>query len=461
MEGLEASIFKAYDIRGIVGETLTLSGMNLLGQALGSLCIERGIAEFVVGRDERLSSESLSEALIEGVLASGCDVLDIGEVPTPLLYFAAEKSPSKSGLMITGSHNPAEYNGLKMVLSGEALSSQAIQNLSVQIKQNNFKQGEGRYAQGDFRAGYIKEISQGIKFSRQVRVVVDAGNGVAGPMIVPLLESLGCEVIPLYCEVDGHFPHHHPNPSEPENMQDLIAQVLYQQADLGLAFDGDGDRLGVVDERGEIIWPDRQLALYAQKVLALEAGAVIVYDVKSSSYLKQIIESSGGIPEMTASGYPRIKQAMKAHASPLGGEMSGHIFFNDRWYGFDDALYTACRLLEIVTDTADNVKVSTIFSALPAATESTPELMVPMVENAPMILMKAFTERASFEGAKVFTLDGVRVEYPDGWGLVRASHTTPCLVLRFEADNKAALQRIQQQFKTQLLAIEATLNLPI
>ncbi len=460
---LDATIFRAYDIRGIVDETLTVEGMQLIGHALGSrLLDEQGNdAQFVVARDGRLSSEYFSQALVSGVLASGCAVLDIGQVPTPLLYFATEKTHSKSGLMVTGSHNPANYNGLKIIIAGVVLSGAGLQDLSEQIALGECRQGAGCNTETDIVTDYLDEICQNIQLQQRMRIVVDAGNGVAGPIIVPLLKRLGCEVIPLYCEVDGQFPHHHPNPSEPDNLAALIAQVKLDKADLGLAFDGDGDRLGVVDEQGTIIWPDRQLALYAQAILAQQPGAAIVYDVKSSSYLKQSIVSAGGKAVMTASGYPLIKQAMKENNAPLGGEMSGHIFFKDRWYGFDDALYTACRLLEIVSISIDKMTVSALFSVLPSAAESTPELMVTMAEGESRKVMEIFALQASFEGAAILTIDGVRVEYPDGWGLVRASHTTPCLVLRFEADNKQAMQRIQQQFKIQLLAIAPQLQLPI
>jgi phosphomannomutase/phosphoglucomutase len=460
---LDLTIFRAYDIRGIVGETLTVAAMALLGQALGSrlLDLQGEQTQFVVARDGRLSSGDLSHALVEGVLASGCDVLDIGEVPTPILYYATEKTASKSGLMITGSHNPAAYNGLKIVIAGDALAGADLQDLAKQISIGIFRQGAGHYAETDFVSDYLAEVRQNIHLKQGLRIVVDAGNGVVGPVIVPLLTKLGCDIIPLYCEVDGHFPHHHPNTSEPDNLQDLIERVQHEKADLGLAFDGDGDRLGLVDEAGNIIWPDRQLALYAQAVLAQQPGETIVYDVKSSSYLKQVIEGAGGKALMVASGYPLIKQAMQVHSAPLGGEMSGHIFFNDRWYGFDDALYTACRLLEIVSASIGEMKVSTLFSLLPSAVESTAELMVPTQEGASEAIMEKFVSQAKFEGATLFTVDGLRVECPDAWGLVRASHTSPCLVLRFEADNKQAMQRIQQQFKTQLLAIAPQLDLPI
>ncbi len=462
---LEPTIFRKYDIRGIVGDTLTEEGMMLLGLTLGrylhSLGMESKAMQFVVGRDGRLSSKSLSQALVEGILFSGCDVLDIGEVPTPVLYFASENGPSKSGLMVTGSHNAANYNGLKMIVGGKSLSPEIIQALSTQQGEEDVHWERGILTKREFVADYRKEVVEKIDINRRVKVVVDAGSGVAGPVIVPLLEQLGCDVIPLYCDVDGEFPHHHPNPSEPDNLQDLMAQVIQHQADLGLAFDGDGDRLGVVDELGNIIWPDRQLALFAQTILEKQPGAAIVYDVKSSSYLKQTIESAGGKAVMSASGYPLIKEAMQEHIAPLAGEMSGHLFFGDKWYGFDDALYAACRLLEIIGKTESDVKVSALFSALPYASESTPELIVPMAEGEAVLVMGKFTKRGIFIGGAVSTLDGVRVEYADGWGLVRASHTSPCLVLRFEADNEPALQRIQAQFKRQLLLVAPTLDLPI
>lgn len=462
---LEPTIFRKYDIRGIVGDTLTEEGMMLLGLTLGryllSLEMESKAAQFVVGRDGRLSSKSLSQALIEGILFSGCDVLDIGEVPSPVLYFASENISSKSGLMVTGSHNAADYNGLKMIIKGESLSPEIIKILATQQNEEDVHWERGTLSKREFMADYLKEVVAEIHINRRIKVVVDAGNGVAGLVIVPLLEQLGCDVVPLYCDVDGHFPHHHPNPSEPDNLQSLITQVIQHQADLGLAFDGDGDRLGVVDDLGNIIWPDRQLALYAQTILEKQPGATIVYDVKSSPYLKKTIESAGGKAIMAASGYPLIKEAMQEHIAPLAGEMSGHIFFGDRWYGFDDALYAACRLLEIIGQAEPDVKVSDLFSALPYASESTPELIVPVAEGESTIMMEKFTKQGIFIGGAVSTLDGVRVEYTDGWGLVRASHTSPSLVLRFEADNELALQRIQAQFKRQLLLVAPTLDLPI
>ncbi len=450
------SIFRAYDIRGIVDETLTEQGVFLIGRAIASATLAAGQKSLAIGRDGRLHSPRLSESLSKGILSTGCDVIDIGQVPTPILYFATHTLDTQSGVMVTGSHNPANYNGLKVVVAGNTLSGEEIQQLYQRIEQDDVVSGEGDYQQQVLLPEYIGAISSDIRLGRMIKVVVDCGNGVAGEAAPMLLSTLGCEVVPLYCEIDGNFPNHHPDPSKPDNLQDLIDKVQEEGAELGLAFDGDGDRLGVVDSQGNIIWPDRQMMLYAIDVLSRQAGADIIYDVKCSRHLAKLIAKHGGKPVMSKTGHSLMKAKMKETNAELGGEMSGHIFFKERWYGFDDALYTAARLLEILTSgfraTAD------IFADLPDSV-STPEINLAMEEGDNVAFMEKFITQANFDDAQIITIDGLRVEFKEGWGLIRASNTTPSLVMRFEADDEVGLEHIKQLFKEQMLNINTELEL--
>jgi phosphomannomutase / phosphoglucomutase len=452
-------IFRAYDIRGVVDETITKDLVTKIGQAIGSEAGVSGQTKIVVGRDARNSSPELAQALIQGLRDSGRDVIDIGVVPTPVLYFAAHFLETNSGVMLTGSHNGPEYNGLKIVINGETLAEDGIRAIYTRIKENNYDSGQGALETNDVVADYIRRISEDIPvaFGGAFKIVIDCGNGVAGAVAPQLIKALGHDVIELFCELDGNFPNHHPDPSQPENMQMLISKVKEEQADLGLAFDGDGDRLGVVDDQGKIIWPDRQLMLLAKDVLSRNQGASIIYDVKCSRYLKAIIEASGGIPLMWKTGHSLIKSKMKEVDAPLAGEMSGHIFFKERWYGFDDAIYTAARLLEVLMSA--KAKPSAVFAEMPEGI-STPELRLTMPESEHQSFMLALKDKVSFEGAEVIDIDGYRIEFSDGWGLIRPSNTSPCLVLRFEADSNEALERIQNEFRNMLLAINADLQLP-
>lgn len=457
---ISPQIFRAYDIRGIVGETLTVEVVRLLGLAIGSEAQARGEQQVIVARDGRLSGPELLEALSLGLQESGCEVIDIGAVPTPVLYFATHTLSSRSGVMLTGSHNPADYNGLKIVLQGETLAEQDIYALYQRIQAGNFRTGQGSKQSVDVVPAYLARILQDVKLQRPLRVVVDCGSGIAGNIAPKLLRQLGCEVIELFCEVDGHFPHHHPDPSVPENLRHLITTVQQQQADLGLAFDGDGDRLGVVTNRGEIIWPDRQMMLYATDVLKQHPGATIIYDVKSTRHLATVIKQQGGQPLLWKTGHSLIKAKLREVGALLAGEMSGHVFFKDRWYGFDDGIYTAARLLEIVSQQTQ--ETSALFAELPDSI-NTPELKLAIAENEKVSFMSTLCAQAAqtqFHEAAVITIDGLRVDFADGWGLVRPSNTTPYLVLRFEADTVAGLQRIQNIFREQLLTVDASLTLP-
>lgn len=454
---VSASIFRAYDIRGVVGETLTEEIVYDIGRALGSEAYARGQQSVVVARDGRLSGPSFRDALAKGVQAAGREVIDIGQVPTPVLYFATHYLHTGSGVMVTGSHNPPQYNGLKMVLKGETLAEGDIQALRRRIETNDYTHGDGSLRQQDIVSDYIHTITSDIRLVRPLKVVVDCGNGVAGDVAPRLLRALGCEVMELFCEVDGTFPNHHPDPSQPENLEDLIAAVRTHCADLGLAFDGDGDRVALIDGEGGIIWPDRQMMLYAKDVLARNPGARILFDVKCSRHLAKFIAKHGGQPMMWKTGHSLIKRKMKETGALLAGEMSGHIFFKERWFGFDDGLYTAARLIEILA--ADARSVREIFAELPDAI-STPELRVDLEEGEQITFMKRLLELAQFKGAVLTTIDGVRADYEDGWGLVRASNTTPSLILRFEANTEAALTRIQSDFRAVMLKVNPQLALP-
>ena len=441
---IEPSIFKAYDIRGIVNETLTEDAIYQIGLAFGSEAADRGEQKIYVARDGRLSGPALIKAFTQGLLDSGRDVVDVGMVPTPVLYFAAYHLGSGSGVMLTGSHNPPNYNGLKMVIGGTTLSGNDIQELRTRIENKNFTNGSGNYETLDVVKQYIERITNDVKLARNMKVIIDCGNGVPGAVAPQLLRDLGCEVTEMFCEVDGNFPNHHPDPSKPENLQDLKQALAESDADIGLAFDGDGDRLGVVTPQGEVIWADRQLMLYAQDILARNPGGDIIFDIKCTIKLPKVIEEAGGNPIMWKTGHSFIKAKLKETGALLAGEMSGHIFFKERWYGFDDALYTASRLLEILSK--DPRPATEIFGELPDSI-NTPELNLNMAEGEHFKLIEKLVSNANFEGAKLTTIDGVRADWDDGFGLVRASNTTPCLVFRFEGDNEQALERIKNAFR--------------
>ena len=455
---VDASIFRAYDIRGVVDQTLTRNAVTLIGRAIGSEALQRGRNTFAIGRDGRLSGPDLSAALIAGIVSTGCDVKDIGCVPTPVLYFATHYLDTQNGVVVTGSHNPPDYNGLKIVIDGETLSGSAIQSLRERIENRNFIAADpGSVEVINVVPDYIERIRSDVTLSRPFKVVVDCGNGVAGGVIPQLLNGLGCEVTELFCDVDGTFPNHHPDPSKTENLEDLVNAVAANQADIGLAFDGDGDRLGVVSADGRIIWPDRVLMLYAIDILERNPGGLIIYDVKCTRHLDTIIREHGGEPLMWKTGHSFIKAKIKETGALLAGEMSGHVFINERWYGFDDALYAAARLLEVLGK--DNRSSTEVFAGLPDSV-NTPELNVVMQEGEPPVFIDKLLENAHFEGASVSTIDGLRADYEDGWGLVRASNTTPVLVLRFEADTDEALTRIRDDFRRVMLQVNPELSLP-
>ncbi|WP_079437061.1 phosphomannomutase/phosphoglucomutase [Zoogloea sp. LCSB751] len=452
-------IFKAYDIRGIVNKTLTAEAVRAIGQALGSEAVARGQKAIAVGRDGRLSGPELAGALADGIRAAGVDVIDVGCVPTPLTYFAAYELDTHSCVSVTGSHNPPDYNGLKMVLGGQTLFGELIQGLRQRIIDGNLVTATtpGKLTQANVVPAYIEKIVGDVKLSRPMKVVMDAGNGVAGAVAPELFKRLGCELVELFCDVDGTFPNHHPDPSKPENLKDVIRALQETDAEIGLAFDGDGDRLGVVTKDGEIIFPDRQLMLFAEDVLTRVPGGEIIYDVKCTRNLAGWIKERGGKPTMWNTGHALVKAKLKETGAPLAGEMSGHVFFKERWYGFDDGLYTGARLLEILSRHAD---ANPVLKGLPNAT-STPELNIKMNEGEPFALVDKLKAEAQFNGAEsILTIDGVRVEYADGFGLARPSNTTPVVVLRFEADNQAAIERIQADFRRAIEGVWPGVTLP-
>ncbi len=452
-----AEIFKAYDIRGIVGVSLTAGYAELIGKAIGSEASTRGISSIAFARDGRLSGPELGQALVKGILSTGIDVVDVGMVPTPLLYFSAHELTNGSGVMLTGSHNPPDYNGFKMVLAGDTLSEDSIQILRKRIELTDFVTGTGNYSTIPMLEKYINRIVSDVKPKRKLKVVIDCGNGVAGGVAPRLYNAMGCEVIELYCDIDGKFPNHHPDPSQPKNLVDLIEAVKVHKADLGMAFDGDGDRLGVISSDGNIIWPDRLLMLFAEDVLSRNQGAQIIFDIKCTSNLTKVIWEKGGEPLMWKTGHSLIKSKMKQSGALLAGEMSGHIFFKERWYGFDDAMYSGARLLEILA--ADVRQPRVVFASLPDSV-NTPELQIKMREGAHHAFIEKLLDNADFGEANITMIDGIRADYADGWGLVRASNTTPCLVLRFEGQTKEAMEKVQAKFKEVLLAVDETLVLP-
>ena len=444
---------REYDIRGIIGETLGADDARAIGRGFASMLREAGGKTVAVGYDGRISSPMLEHALIEGLTGSGCDVVRIGIGPTPMLYYVAATRAGhgcRSGIQVTGSHNPKDYNGFKMVLAGRAIHGDEIQQLRRRIEAEAYASGRGRIAAMDIGAEYRQRIAGDCQLARPMKIVVDSGNGICGASAPAILRALGCEVIDLYSRVDGDFPNHHPDPSKPENLADLIKVVHATEAELGLAFDGDGDRLGVVTRQGRNIYPDRQLMLYARDILQRHPGAPIIFDVKCSQRLPVAIREAGGQPLMWKTGHSLIKAKLKETGAPIAGEMSGHIFFAERWYGFDDATYTAARLLEILSRHADP---SAVLDALPSS-HSTPELNVACAEGEPHALVARLQAQARFPGAELTTIDGLRADYPDGFGLIRASNTTPVLVLRFEGHTPAALHRIEADFMAALRAVK-------
>lgn len=449
-------IFKAYDVRGIVERALTPEVTQLIGQAIGAEARDRSVAAIAIGRDGRLSGPMLASALARGIQAAGVDVIDVGMVATPMLYFATYHLGTLSGVSVTGSHNPPEYNGLKIMLAGETLAGEAIQALRHRIESGKLASGKGEYSTRDIREDYLQRITSDVKLARPLHVVVDCGNGVAGATAPELYRRLGCKVTELYCEVDGTFPNHHPDPSDPHNLEDVI-RTLKTEGDIGFAFDGDGDRLGVVTKSGKIIYPDRQLMLFAADVLKRNPGAEIIFDVKSTRNLYSWIRARGGRPMMWKTGHSFIKKKLQETGAPLAGEMSGHIFFKERWYGFDDGLYAGARLLEILSREQD---IGATLEALPDSV-NTPELHLKTAEGENYTLIDKLKQTARFEGAQeLVTIDGLRVEYKDGFGLARPSNTTPVVVLRFEADDEQALKRIQDDFRRALLAVKPDAQLP-
>ncbi|MFJ1269536.1 phosphomannomutase/phosphoglucomutase [Legionella lytica] len=453
---ISRSVFRAYDIRGIIGHELDEDAFYSIGLAIACRLHTLQRQQIFLARDGRLTSAALALALKQGLLESGIDVIELGMVTTPVMYYATQTQGIDCGLMVTASHNPGDYNGIKMVLAGKTLVQEDIDILYHLITEQKRVQGLGKESAVDMLPQYMQRIKSDIQIKRPLKVVVDCGNGVSGPVVPQVLSDLGCEVIPLYCEVDGSFPNHHPDPSIAENLDDLKTAIAQHHADVGLAFDGDADRLGLVTNTGEIIWPDRLMMFYVRALLANHAGATIVFDVKCSWHLENEVNAAGGVAKMCPTGHSIVKQVMREEQAILAGEMSGHLFFKDRWYGFDDALYSACRLLEIISASA--LTVSEQFDLIPNSV-NTPELKIHIADEEKFLFMQHFTEQAEFAGAKIIAIDGLRVEFPWGWGLLRASNTSPCLSARFEADDLAALEQIMQLFKNEILRVNPDLTL--
>ncbi len=455
---ISEDIFRAYDIRGVVENALTPDAVEQVGQAFASAALAQNCNTVVIGRDGRLSSPELSQRLAKGLQKGGCDVIDIGMAPTPVLYYATHKLETGTGIMVTGSHNPPQYNGLKMLIGGNTLYGDSIKALYTRIVNNDLSTGDGSYREYNINDEYIDTIVSDIHLARPLKIAIDCGNGVGGVIAPELFRRLGCETVELFCEVDGNFPNHHPDPAKMENLADVQNAIAEHQLDLGLAFDGDGDRVGIIDDKQNVIWPDRQMMLYAADVLSRKPGAQIIFDIKSSTQLAKEIEKLGGEPLMWKTGHSFIKAKMKETGAELAGEMSGHIFFKERWFGFDDGLYSACRMLEILSK--QDKPASDVFAALPDSC-NTPELQIQFdKEGAHYAFMETFKQQADFNGAEIYTIDGMRVNYDYGWGLIRPSNTTPCLVLRFEASDEAGLEKIQSLFKQQLQKVDASLALP-
>ncbi len=451
------NIFRAYDIRGIVETALTPDAVQQIGQAFATEALLQNQKIVVIGRDGRLSSPELAQRLSQGLRAGGCDVIDIGMVPTPVLYYATHKLKTGTGIMVTGSHNPPQYNGLKMLIAGNTLYGDSIKALYQLIIDNKLNSGEGTHTEENVIPDYLDTIVNDIKLEKPLNIAVDCGNGVAGVLATELFTRLGCNVTELFCDVDGTFPNHHPDPSKPENLIDLQKAIKENTLDIGLAFDGDGDRVGILDNQQNILWADRQMMLYSADVLKRKPGALIIFDIKSTSNLETYIKKLGGDPLMWKTGHSFIKAKMKETGAELAGEMSGHIFFKERWFGFDDGLYSAARMLEIISQHTETS--AEIFKTLPDSF-NTPELQIDFEEGEHYKFMDKFISEANFENANIITIDGIRVNYANGWGLIRPSNTTPCLVLRFEANDKETLNKIQNTFRQQLLAVDSTLQLP-
>jgi phosphomannomutase / phosphoglucomutase len=458
VDSIAKEIFRAYDIRGVVGEGFTPDNIYTIGLAIGSEAIDRGVNKIAIGRDGRISGPELLQAMEAGILASGCNVVNIGEVTTPILYYAAAIMESQSGAMLSGSHNPPNYNGIKIVIGGDTLYDAAIQKLYERIIKKNFKFGSGIVEKIEIIDDYMRRIVSDVKLVRPLKVVVDCGNGVGGIVAPKLLRMLGCEVIELYCDVDGNFPNHQPDPAVPSNLHDLVATVKTQKADVGLGFDGDADRVGVVTEQGEIIAADRLLILFANDFLLRHPGAIITYDVKCTRHLAEQITKHGGQPLMYKTGHSLIKAKMKETNSILAGELSGHMFIKERWFGFDDGIYVAARFLEMMA--ASKKTCSEMFAEIPNSV-NTPELKIPIADAQKFIFMEKLIKQAKFPDGEINKIDGLRVDYKDGFGLVRSSNTTPYLIMRFEGDSAEILKRIQHSFKEQLLLLDNNLQLPI
>jgi phosphomannomutase/phosphoglucomutase len=457
-KNIPASIFRTYDIRGIVGKELTNDAVYSVGLAIGSEARDRGQKKVAIGRDGRLSSPEFLKALAAGIMKSGCDVINIDEVTTPILYYATNVLDTQSGVMITGSHNPPAYNGIKIVIAGITLYEKTIQDLYQRIIANNFHYGEGKEEHINLIDQYIKRVVDDIKIVKPMKVVIDCGNGVGGKVAPKLFKGLGCEVIELFCQVDGHFPNHHPDPSVMENLQDLISAVKAQHADIGFAFDGDADRIGVITSNGDVILPDRQMILFVRDILKRYPGASIPFDVKCSRYLPSEIAKNGGKPVMIRTGHSLLKAKIEELQSPIGGELSGHIFFKERWYGFDDGIYDAARMLEIIAK--DGRSSAYIFADIPNSV-NTPELKLDIADDRKFGFMEEFIAKARFADAtNITTIDGIRVDFKDGFGLMRCSNTSPAITFRFEGDTKEILARIEKEFKDQILALDKNLKLP-
>ena len=448
------SIFRAYDIRGIAYEDLSEDLVVSIGKALGTLILRRGLDGINIGRDGRLSSPDMFRWITEGITSTGCNVVDLGIIPTPLLYFSTHMLKYKNGVVITGSHNSSEYNGFKIVVDNKSLFGEEIQTIKKIIESLDFSEGNGKKEEDKIIEAYIKELTSNIKLKRSVKVVIDCGNGATSVLAKECYEKLECEVIDLFSNLDGNFPNHHPDPSKPENMKDLIEKVISTDAEIGIAFDGDGDRLGVVREKGEIIYPDMQMILFSQQVLKRKQGSKIVYDVKCSKLLPESITKNGGVPIISKTGHSFIKNKIRQVSAALGGEMSGHIFFNDRWPGFDDAIYSGARMLEIISIQEEGVD---LFDSLPQLT-STPEINIETEDEKKFGYVEEFKSLMNFPEADVLDIDGVRVEFDYGWGLLRASNTSPVLVLRFEAINEDNLEKIKEKFRNVLGKIDPQLK---
>jgi phosphomannomutase len=451
------AVFRAYDIRGVINHDFNEDAFYSIGRAIGNRLVALARKQIFITRDGRLTSLELAHALRQGLLDSGIDVIDLGAAATPVMYYATHATEIDCGLMVTGSHNPANYNGIKMVLAGKTLMQADIDLLYAINQKGVFVSGHGQLIERTIINDYIMRVLRDITLKRRLKVVVDCGNGIAGPVIPDVIRQLGCEVIELYCEVDGCFPNHHPDPTVEANLADLKTAVSHYQADIGLAFDGDADRLGVVTNKNTTIWPDRLMMYYAKDVLKQQPGATVVFDVKCSSHLTTVIEESGGVATMCPTGHSIVKSIMKVSDAVLAGEMSGHLFFRDKWYGFDDALYSACRLLEIVSQS--DLSVEDQFASIPDSI-NTPEIKIAIDDDEKFLFMSRFSQQAQFDAANIIQIDGLRVEFVNGWGLIRASNTTPCLVARFEASDKASLVAIQDLFKIQLLKVNADLVIP-